>query len=194
VSGQIDTPHERQVHVAFDGSRKTPMSARDWKGFAELIGIAAIVASLVFVGMELRQSQEIAIANQYQSRIELNLDFMSGESEQGFRISGEYFKQQVSDSDYPLEFKSRILERDTISLGRSVLATRRILFIFDNNHFQYQAGFVDEESWQAMRSRMIDTIHGNSLMQFVASSNPSHWRASLLREFEEMLRETGSED
>jgi hypothetical protein len=32
-----------------------------WKGTAELLGMAALVASLVFVGMELRQSQQVAL-------------------------------------------------------------------------------------------------------------------------------------
>lgn len=36
----------------------------NWKDTAELVGIAAIVASLVFVGLELQQSQRIAIAEQ----------------------------------------------------------------------------------------------------------------------------------
>jgi len=37
----------------------------DWKTIAELIGIGAIVASLIFVGMQMRQAQEIAIADGY---------------------------------------------------------------------------------------------------------------------------------
>ena len=37
------------------------MKNKDWKGIAELIGIAAIVVSLIFVGLQLRQEQEIAI-------------------------------------------------------------------------------------------------------------------------------------
>ena len=37
------------------------MKSANWKDIAELIGIAAIVASLVFVGMQMRQDQEIAI-------------------------------------------------------------------------------------------------------------------------------------
>jgi len=36
------------------------MINKDWKGIAELIGIGAIVASLVFVGFQLRQDEEIA--------------------------------------------------------------------------------------------------------------------------------------
>lgn len=37
----------------------------DWKGTAELIGIAAIVASLIFVGLQMRQDQEIAQAQAF---------------------------------------------------------------------------------------------------------------------------------
>ncbi len=36
------------------------MQSTNWKEIAELIGIAAIVASLVFVGLQLRQDQDIA--------------------------------------------------------------------------------------------------------------------------------------
>ena len=36
------------------------MAQKNWKDTAELIGIAAIVASLIFVGQEIKQSREIA--------------------------------------------------------------------------------------------------------------------------------------
>ena len=41
------------------------MKKTDWKDIAELIGITAIVGSLIFVGMQMRQAQEIAIADGY---------------------------------------------------------------------------------------------------------------------------------
>lgn len=41
------------------------MKNTDWKSTAELFGIAAIVASLVFVGFQLRQDREIAIAETF---------------------------------------------------------------------------------------------------------------------------------
>ena len=44
------------------------MKKEELKAAAELIGIAAIVASLVFVGLQMKQSQDIAIAEQYQAR------------------------------------------------------------------------------------------------------------------------------
>ena len=38
------------------------MQNKDWRGLAELIGIAAIVASLFFVGLQIRQSQDVALS------------------------------------------------------------------------------------------------------------------------------------
>lgn len=43
------------------------MKKTDWKNIAELIGIAAIVASLIFVGLQLRQDREIAVSESYSS-------------------------------------------------------------------------------------------------------------------------------
>jgi hypothetical protein len=39
------------------------MKKANWKDVAELIGIASIVASLIFVGLEMRQAQQIALAD-----------------------------------------------------------------------------------------------------------------------------------
>ena len=38
------------------------MEQTNWKDIAELIGITAIVASLVFVGLQMKQAQEIAVS------------------------------------------------------------------------------------------------------------------------------------
>ncbi len=49
-----------------------------WKDTAELVGVAAIVASLVFVGLQLRQEQEIAITETFgdmsQSMVDVTLE------------------------------------------------------------------------------------------------------------------------
>ena len=39
------------------------MKSNNWKDIAELVGISAIVASLVFVGMQMEQSQQLAFAD-----------------------------------------------------------------------------------------------------------------------------------
>ena len=42
----------------------------------QLVGMLSIVAGLVFVGLEMRQTQRIALANQQQARTELITDMM----------------------------------------------------------------------------------------------------------------------
>ena len=58
------------------------MKKTSWKKFAELIGIAAIVASLIFVGVELRQSREIAM------------------NEIGFVALAAYFETRDTENDH----------------------------------------------------------------------------------------------
>ena len=50
------------------------MNSTTGKDIAELVGITAIVASLLFVGLELRQSHQIAIAAEYQERVATVID------------------------------------------------------------------------------------------------------------------------
>jgi hypothetical protein len=40
--------------------RRFSAMIKDWKSFAELPGITAVVASLIFVGLQLKQAQAIA--------------------------------------------------------------------------------------------------------------------------------------
>jgi len=49
------------------------MKQPNWKSVVELFGIGAIVASLVFVGLELRQSQNIAVAQLFQENTNVRL-------------------------------------------------------------------------------------------------------------------------
>ena len=46
------------------------LKTTDWKGIAEIVGIGAIVASLVFVGLQLQQSQTIAFSERQQEQSE----------------------------------------------------------------------------------------------------------------------------
>lgn len=59
----------------------------DWKDIAELVGIAAIVASLVFVGFQMRQDKLIAEAQKYADRDDttVNLAQLVGEHSEIWR-------------------------------------------------------------------------------------------------------------
>jgi len=53
------------------------MQTTNGKDIAELVGIVAIVASLIFVGLEMRQTRSIALAATYQTRADSEMFLMS---------------------------------------------------------------------------------------------------------------------
>ena len=44
----------------------------DWKGFAELLGLAAVVGGIIFLGLEIRQTGMAIQDNSHLSSIELS--------------------------------------------------------------------------------------------------------------------------
>ena len=56
-----------------------------------MIGVFSIVGSLIFVGLELRQSHTIALATQVQARVEQQLDrnrtWFEGQWELGYKVA-----------------------------------------------------------------------------------------------------------
>ena len=53
----------------------------DWM---QVIGIFALVASLIFVGFQMKQTQDIAIASQYQARAEVTMNLFLSSLESGY--------------------------------------------------------------------------------------------------------------
>ena len=51
------------------------MTNKNWRGIAEFVGITAIVGSLIFVGVQLRQDRVIALAQTSQTIIESRNDW-----------------------------------------------------------------------------------------------------------------------
>ena len=142
------------------------MNKSDWKSVAELVGIAAIVVSLVFVGLQLRQSHEIAIASQYHQRAAMAIDNFNAELE-----SGRMLPMFARANGYSETSGERMEQFAAESLWRS-----KYLLLMDNNYYQYQSGFVEEPSWQAHRtslkwalgrdSRLRDRVFSPNAMVF----------------------------
>ena len=132
------------------------MKKHDWKSFAELVGIAAVVASLVFVGLQLEQSQEIAIAEQYQNRSDSTLEFWTAMTQSDATIA--YWATRMTryvESDAPEAALVSAVEE----YGAEQVAVRFFIFrsnitIFDNYHFQNEMGFMAEDAWQPFRERL----------------------------------------
>ena len=133
-----------------------------WKDAAELVGIAAIVASLIFVGLQMRQSQEIAIADQYQARAEIALDHWRDRKVSA--ISIRRVGREESESHGIPDHLGKDAALDEI--GTDLLDVRMTFLIYDNLHFQYQSGFLTDESWDS---------HIRAMQEFLALPRFQHY-------------------
>ena len=132
------------------------MKNYDWKSIAELVGIAAIVASLVFVGLQLKQSQEIAIADQYQNRSDAALEYYTAMTQSDETIAF-YANRIVNQIELGAAAKSVVSlyeEEGAAQLAVRFLVFRSNITVFDNYHFQYEKGFMTDDSWQSFRERL----------------------------------------
>ena len=130
-----------------------------WKEIAELVGLAAIIASLVFVGLQLKQSQEIALANQYQARAEATQQLSLTHLEAGY-----------------VPFTPEL--RRGVENGASTEDVQTMLWLWiqmDNHYYQYQNGFLEEDAWQAQLNNVRE-MYSFCPLRFVYD-----WRKAGLR-------------
>ena len=124
------------------------MKNTDWKDIAELIGIAAIVASLVAVVIELRQTKSALIASTYQERafdaVATNLSIAENERLIDLVTATDGGRNSVAVS---------ALSDSEMRLLRLYLVAR--MTDLDNEHYQFEAGLLDEEFLKTNTRRMI---------------------------------------
>ena len=110
----------------------------------QLVGMLSIVASLIFVGLEMRQSQRIALAAQQTARVQIFTEIVTGMTESGIAWNGP-------DDDYV--YGNR---------------TNQILWVFENDYLQYRLGLMDQSVWQAkfrILGRVVNGCRGREIFE-----------------------------
>ena len=114
--------------------------------FLQTIGAIGIIASLIFVGIELRQTQKIALNSQNQSRTETLI-----------RATEFMYENGLSANDM---ISGNIGEKD-----RDLLATYKHMawWIYNNDFTQYKSGLMQKDLFEAKRDGpMTININGNN--------------------------------
>lgn len=113
---------------------------RDW---LEVIGIFAVVASLIFVGLQMRQAQEISMSQTYQARTASAAEWNSAFAANPAALSA--FRKAVEGAEDAISTQEYDALRRTMS---------GLYYLYDNAHYQYQADFVSREFWEITRESM----------------------------------------
>jgi hypothetical protein len=109
----------------------------------QLLGMIGVLGGLIFVGLEMRQTQKIAIASQVDARSQSQLArrniWLEGQWELGHKITTTSY-DELSDAE---KFaRNQMLQWQTD--------------IQTNNYFQYRMGLLTEEQWEVVAFRIED--------------------------------------
>ena len=157
-----------------------------WRDTAELVGIASIVASLIFVGLQLKQTQDFAIASQYLDQASLMVEATNGRM-QNEPLMRDYGRRLIATGEFPEEEPN-----DPLVIAARVQSAGNSLTILDNDHYQYVSGFQTDEAWRSNR-QILKEILSSRFGRFSYEQGKESERASFSTLCDEIIKEIESE-
>lgn len=147
------------------------MNSQKLNDWLQIVGLFGVIASLMFVGLQLKQTQDIAASETYQNRT---------------AIANELNAAGMSSSEFLSGVSKVYLNRiDELTMQEAVALewyVGSILLLMENNHLQLKAGYLTEEQWQANLDEMTCMF---SVPLFVQVADEWDFRGS----FREVLSE-----
>ena len=111
----------------------------------QLLGMAGIIVSLIFVAMQMRQSHRFALAAQQQARMEVFVDAVNTMSETG--VSFQDFQINGSSEENKIEVENFL---------------HQLWWVHENDFLQYNLGLMDESIWEA-KFRAIGFLYNGNI-------------------------------
>jgi hypothetical protein len=174
-------PNGHQKASFGNHTRATMMDSERLRNWLEIVGIFSVVASLVFVGLQMRQEHKISLSQAYQSRTTAAAEFNT-----------TFASNPVALSAYAKCIEGRSEEmtvEEYQSLHRMIVA---VLHLYDNAYFQYQQGFVSEEFWMVTRNSLKGWMNYSALNTIILDRMNVQGRpefSALVRSIAEEVRE-----
>lgn len=168
-----------------------PTKLKDWM---EVIGLFALVASLIFVGLQMKQAQDIAIAEQYQVRAIYGAEHVGSyvENEHMLEMQTVVFKSAYESGEYGDAFKSDYEAFGPEYVITGLIMAGKALVTLDAYYFQYQQGFMEEEAWVAFQYRFKDALR-DDYVRTTYLRDPYEWRESFQELCDALIVELGAE-
>jgi hypothetical protein len=153
----------------------------DW---LQVIGLFGVIGSLLFVGLQLKQEQEIAMSAAYQARSQQISDITTAWADNP-AARGAIVKLQSGRAQ-------EVTPDEALALNFYESA---VLNAYENIHFQYLSGFVTEEHWAKSRAGLKNFLRSErSRSSFFNNWSGQDWRASFYELAEQLVAEIDSEE
>lgn len=147
-----------------------------------MVGIFAVVASLIFVGLQMQLDREIALSAATQARTDTTIqDIAAAASNPIYMSAIDKIELGEVDSLLPSE------KRAVFMHGAATL------FNFENVHYQYLSGYVTEERWEATREALTGLLRFKHGPRQTYEQNPAAWTESFQIVVDALIAELNSE-
>lgn len=156
------------------------MKTNDWKSIAELIGLAAIVASLLFVGLQMKQSQEIALSQTHSVRSGTVIEQIMSVAENPYYLSA-LAKRAAGNPDEITPVEHQALMQ----------VANAVMYSVEDAFYQNQKGFLPDERWDASRETLRWFMSGDAHIQTreIYERNPAVWSNEFQQVVNDIIRE-----
>ena len=143
----------------------------DW---LQVVGLFGVMASLVFVGLQMKQTQEIALSNIYQSRSDANVEMVMAATNSPLVISvlAKAYRGQAD----------QLTMEEAVAFEHYLGAT---VTMIENNYRQFESGFLPEEHWQRNLRELKGTLSSPVRREIIMSWPWSESFTNLLRQITE---------
>lgn len=148
------------------------MTTEKIRSWLEIIGIFSVVASLIFVGLEMRQSQKIALSAAYQARADSSMAIrMAAIESEALQSAWAKFRSGHGFDKLSPEERSAV---------ESLMAGNMIYL--ENMHYQYINGFISKEHWQTNRAELTGLLRQDAQWRAGEIENCAYYRESFCAE------------
>ena len=134
----------------------------------ELLGAGAVVATIAYLAIQVRQSksmlqtnQNLAIGQAYQHRTS---------------ITSDNFRAQLANHD-PISIRVKMARGEELTeeeKGTMQIVAALGHFAYDNMHYQYFLGLLDEETWSGTRAVLKESLRDELFARSVDLPKPMY--------------------
>jgi len=146
----------------------------DTKQLIEIVGIFGVIASLIFVGMQLMLDRRVAVGSQYHERMVLGHEYYLRQAENSdfLRSEAKLWDQGFFPAFWNDDIEKYKNERDlsTEDIVRRGLLDRTILLRLNNNYFQYSRGLLEGDVLTGIKLGLKVNMSQSPLFRAVANN------------------------
>jgi hypothetical protein len=144
----------------------------------QIVGMFGVIASLIFVGLEMRQAHGIALSSIYQARSDATVGSLVS------AINSPVFLSATSKmyADKPEELTSQEAVALDFYLGADMT-------MFENNHRQYEMGYLSEDHWRRNLAELKCTLNVPVYRKLTAAW---HFRESFMKVINDIIAQNGA--